>query len=165
MLGGVSTIGGRSTSTGVFGHWAVGTAALDTATLGYGRRVQGEQGEPKRRLRVVVVDNDPGALELAVTDLDLEGHEIVGRGADGEEALRLVASEHPDVLVVDHRMPPGPWGLEVAERVRREYPETRVIVYSNYQSVELIRRVREAGAIYLPKGNLRSLRRAVVGDD
>jgi DNA-binding NarL/FixJ family response regulator len=126
--------------------------------------VQGEEGRPKRRLRVVVVDNDPGALELAVTDLELEGHEIVGRGADGEEALRLVAAEHPDVLVVDHRMPPGPWGLEVAERVAREHPGTRVIVYSNYQSVELIRRTREAGAVYLPKGNLRALRRAVAGD-
>lgn len=126
--------------------------------------VQDEEGGPKRRLRVVVVDNDPGALELAATDLDLEGHEIVGRGADGEDALRLVASEHPDVLVVDHRMPPGPWGLEVAERVAREHPGTRVILYSNYQSVDLIRRAREAGAVYLPKGNLRSLRRAVAGD-
>lgn len=122
-----------------------------------------EEG-PFRPLRVVVVDNDPGALELAVTDLDLEGHHIVGRGADGEEALRLVAAERPDVLVVDHRMPPGPWGLEVAERVAREHPETRVIVYSNYQSVDLIRRAREAGAVYLPKGNLRALRRAVAGE-
>ena len=127
--------------------------------------MQDEESGPQRRLRVVVVDNDPGALELAVTDLDLEGHEIVGRGADGDEALRLVATEHPDVLVVDHRMPPGPWGLEVAERVCRDYPGTRVIVYSNYQSVELIRRAREAGAVYLPKGNIRALRRAVAGDD
>lgn len=113
---------------------------------------------------MVVVDNDPGALDLAVTDLDLEGHDIVGKGTDGEEALRLVATQHPDVLVVDHRMPPGPWGLEVAERVARDHPGTRVIVYSNYQSVELIRRAREAGAVYLPKGNLRALRRAVAGD-
>lgn len=114
-----------------------------------------------RPLRVVVVDNDPEALALAVTDLRYEGHDIVGEGLDGETALRLVASERPDVLVIDHRMPPGPWGLEVAERLARQSSKTRVIVYSNYQSIELIKMVRAAGATFLPKGNLRSLRRAV----
>jgi CheY-like chemotaxis protein len=114
-----------------------------------------------RPLRIVVVDNDPDALALAVTDLRYEGHDIVGEALDGETALQLVESERPDVLVIDHRMPPGPWGLEVAERLAQLAFGTRVIVYSNYQSVELIKRVRAAGATFLPKGNLRSLRRAV----
>ncbi len=110
----------------------------------------------------MVVDNDPDALALAVEDLRLEGHDIVGQGLDGDTAIRLVAGEHPDVLVVDHRMPPGPWGLEVAQKVRSQFPETRVIVYSNYQSNELIRAVRAVGAVFLPKGNIRALRRAVA---
>jgi DNA-binding NarL/FixJ family response regulator len=114
-----------------------------------------------RPLRIVVVDNDPDALALAVMDLGFEGHDIVGQGTTGEEALRLVATEQPDVLVVDHRMPPGPWGAEVAEEVARTMPSTRVIVYSNYQSNSLTRRVRAAGATFLPKGNIRALRRAV----
>ena len=117
-----------------------------------------------RRLRIVVVDNDPDALALAVTDLSYEGHEIAGQGHSGADALRLVEAEQPDVLVVDHRMPPGLWGAEVAELVARSSPATRVIVYSNYQSTELARRVGAAGAKLLPKGNLRSLRRAVQGD-
>jgi CheY-like chemotaxis protein len=112
-------------------------------------------------LRIVVVDNDPDALDLAATDLRLEGHDVVGQALDGVRALELVRDLRPDVLVVDHRMPPGPWGLEVAERLAREQAGTRVIVYSNYQSVELIKRTRAAGATFLPKGNLRSLRRAV----
>lgn len=111
--------------------------------------------------RVVVADNDPDALDLVVTDLGLEGHEVVGAASDGDEALALVEAHVPDVLVVDHRMPPGPWGIEVAERVRRAHPAVVVVVYSNYQSVELIERAAASGVHFVPKGNLRTLRRAV----
>ncbi len=111
---------------------------------------------------MVVVDNDPAALELACTDLRLEGHDVVGSGFDGHAALRLVAETAPDVLVVDHRMPPGPYGLEVARRVTRDHPGVGVIVYSNYQDAALIRATRATGAVFLPKGNLRRLRRAVA---
>lgn len=111
----------------------------------------------------MVVDNDPDALELVVLDLGLEGHEIVGTALEGETALRLVAEQTPDVLVVDHRMPPGPWGIDVAEQVRRRYPDIEVVLHSNHQSKELIRRAGEAGACFVPKGNLRTLRRAVAG--
>lgn len=116
---------------------------------------------PGSRRRVVVVDNDPDALELACTDLRLEGHDVVGSGRDGDAALRLVAETDPDVLVVDHRMPPGLFGLEVARRVTRDHPRVRVILYSNYQDTELVRAARATGAVFLPKGNLRRLRRAV----
>lgn len=112
--------------------------------------------------RIVVVDNDPDALELAATDLRFEGHEIVGQALDGETAIELCRELNPDVLVVDHRMPPGPWGLEVARRVRQELPEIDVIIYSNYQSVDLITSTKAIGATFLPKGNLRALRKAVA---
>jgi len=112
-------------------------------------------------LRVVVVDNDDAALELVVTDLRLEGHDVVGTALDGLSALELCRSLHPDVVVLDHRMPPGPHGLEVAQRLAAEVPDTRVIVFTNYQEPELVADVEAAGATYLPKGNLRALRRAV----
>ena len=114
-------------------------------------------------LRIVVADNDPEALDLAVTDLQLEGHDVVGRCLDGASALAVCLEQLPDVVVLDHRMPPGPHGAEVAERLARDAPEVRVVVYTNYQDVDLIERVRASGATYLPKGNLRALRRAVAG--
>ncbi len=117
----------------------------------------------KGGVRVVVADNDPSALELAVTDLRLEGHDVVGSCLDGATALDLCLRLRPDVAVIDHRMPPGPHGLEVAQRLAVEAPEIRVIVFTNYQDRALIEAVREAGATYLPKGNLRLLRRAVAG--
>jgi len=115
-----------------------------------------------QKLRVVVADNDPGALELVTTDLRLEGHEVVGRCRDGGTAMALCLAEQPDVAVIDHRMPPGPHGLEVAQRLSREAPGVRVIVYTNYQDIELIQAVRACGATYLPKGSLRALRQAVL---
>jgi len=117
---------------------------------------------PAHQLRLVVADNDPDALELAVTDLRLEGHEIVGSCLDGDGALAACLAERPDVAVIDHRMAPGPHGLEVAQRLGREAPDIRVIVYTNYQDVELIDAVRACGATYLPKGKLRALRLAVI---
>ena len=114
--------------------------------------------------RVVVADNDPDALELVVTDLGLEGHVVVGRCSDGATAIELCVELRPEVAVIDHRMPPGPHGLEVAQTLAREAPDVRVVVFTNYQDHDLIAAIRACGATYLPKGNLRMLRRAVVGD-
>lgn len=113
---------------------------------------------------MVVADNDPDALELVLTDLRLEGHDIVGSCLDGATAIELCERLRPDVAVIDHRMPPGPHGLEVAQRLAQGAPDVRVIVFTNYQQRSLIDAVRASGATYLPKGNLRQLRRAVIGE-
>jgi CheY-like chemotaxis protein len=112
--------------------------------------------------RILVADNDPEALGLAVLDLGLEGHTVVG-AADGESALALVDEFDPDVVVLDYRMPPGPSGLAVARQLRAERPDLRLVIYSNYQDVELMQQAAELGVPFLPKGNLVTLRAAVVG--
>ncbi len=110
--------------------------------------------------RILVADNDPDALDLAVLDLRLEGHEVIG-APSGEQALALIEVFEPDVVVLDHRMPPGPTGLSVALRLRRSHPDVRVVIYSNYQDVDLVRAAGDAGIPFLPKGNLRTLRAAI----
>jgi CheY-like chemotaxis protein len=113
-------------------------------------------------MRVVVADNDPDALELALTDLRLEGHEVHGTG-DAESARELVTQLSPEVLVLDHRMPPGRTGLELAEELVGAGTATRIVIYSNYQSPELRARAARIGVPFLAKGNLRTLRAAVAG--
>lgn len=110
--------------------------------------------------RILVADNDPDALDLAVLDLRLEGHDVVG-ASGGEQALELIDTFDPEVVVLDHRMPPGPTGLTVALQLRRSRPELRVVIYSNYQDVDLVRRAESAGIPFLPKGNLRTLRAVI----
>ena len=112
-------------------------------------------------MRVLVADNDPDALELALLDLRLEAHTVLG-APDGESALRLVESFLPDVVVLDYRMPPGPSGLDVAEQLHARRPDLRLVIYSNYQDVELVRRATAIGVPFLRKGSLRTLRTAVA---
>lgn len=111
--------------------------------------------------RIVVADNDPDALDLALTDLRLEGHEVHG-ASDAAGAEALVLAVFPDVVVLDYRMPPGESGLDLAERLVTDEADLRVVIYSNYQSVELSRRAAAIGVRFLAKGNLRTLRAAVL---
>lgn len=113
-------------------------------------------------VRLVLVDNDPMALEVIELDLTLEGHEIVGTAAQGEEAVELIVESAPDVAVLDYRMPPGIDGLEVARRLRRRTPAVRVLLYSNHVRAELVDEADRLGVPYLRKGDLDGLRRAVV---
>jgi CheY-like chemotaxis protein len=110
--------------------------------------------------RVLVADNDAEALDLALLDLELEGHTVQG-AADGETALQLLPEFRPDVVVLDYRMPPGRTGLAIARQLREEHPGLALVIYSNYQDVDLVRQARELGVPFLPKGNLLTLRSAV----
>lgn len=113
-------------------------------------------------MRVVIADNDPDALELALTDLSLEGHEVHA-ASDAAAARRLVDTVAPDVLVLDHRMPPGRTGLELAEELTASGAALRIVIYSNYQDPALRERAARIDVPFLAKGNLRLLRAAVEG--
>jgi DNA-binding NtrC family response regulator len=109
----------------------------------------------------VVVDNDPDALDLVDLDLALEGHEIVGRGRNGTDAVELCRSLTPDLLVVDLRMPPGPDGLAVVAELAGQ-PGLSMIIYTNYRDAKLAAKAERHGAAYLLKGDLRTLRAAIT---
>ena len=113
-------------------------------------------------MRLVVADNDNDALDLLVTDLTLESHEVVGTASGGADAVELCRRLRPDALVVDFRMPPGINGVETADQVRHERPDLRVILYTNYMNATVAGGARKAGAILIEKSNLRALRRALV---
>src|ERR1700710_1752224 len=102
--------------------------------------------------RIVVADNDLDALDLALTDLRLEGHEVYG-ALDAADAEALVGRGSPDVGGLDYRVPPGITGLELAERLVVGGSGLRVVIYSNYQRVELRARAAKIGVPFLAKGN------------
>lgn len=113
-------------------------------------------------VRLVLVDNDPLALEVIELDLRLEGHDIVGTATQGEDAVELIVRSAPDVAVLDYRMPPGIDGLEVARRVRRRAPNVRLVFYSSHVRPELLDEANRLGVPYLRKGELGALRRLVA---
>ena len=61
---------------------------------------------PGAPLRILVVDDEPLARERALHLLaKIDGVEVVGQAADGNEALELIESQQPDVLLLDVQMP------------------------------------------------------------
>jgi DNA-binding NarL/FixJ family response regulator len=56
---------------------------------------------------------------------------VVGEAADGEEALALVLSEQPDIVITDMLMPRLN-GIELVRRIKEELPGTKVIVMTSY---------------------------------
>jgi two-component system invasion response regulator UvrY len=112
--------------------------------------------------RVVIADNDLEWVELIRTDLSLEGHQVVAACRSGEEAIDACREHHPDVLVVDEKMPPGLNGVEVARRVRAADPSIQVVVFTNFDEEEIIKGAADAGAVFVLKGNLRALRAALT---
>ena len=86
------------------------------------------------QVRVVIAD-DSVLLREGIARLLVEsGFEVVGQAGDAEDLLRKVGAHKPDIAVVDVRMPPTHTdeGLRAAHRIRAEYPETAVLVLSQY---------------------------------
>jgi DNA-binding NarL/FixJ family response regulator len=97
-------------------------------------------------MRVVIADDAMLLREGTARLLEGAGLEIVGKVDDAEKLLRIVASEHPDVAIVDIRMPPTftDEGLVAAEAIRVSYPDVGVLVLSQYlESSYAMRLLRE----------------------
>jgi len=85
-------------------------------------------------MRVVVAEDTMLTREGIVRLLGDVGVEVVAQVEDAEALLREVRLERPDVAIVDIRMPPTHTdeGLVAAQQIRRELPETGVLLLSHY---------------------------------
>lgn len=72
---------------------------------------------------------------------------VVGEAADGVEALRLVATYHPHIVLLDVNMPQLN-GIEVTRRIKRIAPQTHILVFSGYDDEEFRRESLLAGATF-----------------
>src|SRR6204780_664326 len=94
------------------------------------------------------VDQDPSRIVLADDDILLReglasllarfGLDVVGQAGDSAELMELVSRHRPELALVDIRMPPGhsTEGLEAARAIKRDFPETAVVVLSAHVEVE-----------------------------
>ena len=83
----------------------------------------------------IVIAEDSVLLRAGLTKLLTEGgFEVVAAVPDAEELLRAVDEHHPDLAVIDVRMPPTHTdeGIRAALVIRRQYPEVAVLVLSQY---------------------------------
>ena len=105
-----------------------------------------------RPVRIVLAD-DHGLVRDGIRSLveDIAGCEVCGDAGDGHEALRLVERCRPHVLLLDIGLP-GLNGLEVASRVAKKHPETRIVMLSMHADEGYVRGALQSGAVgYLLK--------------
>lgn len=104
------------------------------------------------RKRVLVVDDEPDVLLLCRVNLEFEGYEIL-EARDGEEALRVVHVEQPDVVLLDVMMPRMD-GWQALEAIKAD-PETAdipvVMLTAKVQDEDQIRGWEAGAADYITK--------------
>jgi DNA-binding NarL/FixJ family response regulator len=83
----------------------------------------------------IVIAEDSGVIRAGLADLLTDrGYEVSAAVADADALRAAVAQHHPDVAVVDVRLPPTftDEGIRAAVEMRREYPGLGVLVFSQY---------------------------------
>lgn len=116
------------------------------------RKAPEKPSHSKERIRVVLVD-DHAVMRQGLRSLlkALADIEIVGEASNGEAAVHLIRSVHPDVVLMDVSMP-GMDGIQATRIVHSELPDVQVIGLSMFQEKEQAAAMREAGAVdYLTK--------------
>ena len=88
-------------------------------------------------IRVALADDDVLLREGLASLLERSGLEVIGQAGDASQLIALIRVYHPDLAVVDIRMPPthSTEGLDAARLIREQFPETAVVVLSAHVEV------------------------------
>jgi two-component system response regulator NreC len=97
-------------------------------------------------IRIVIAD-DHGVLRAGLRALlnaeaDLK---VVDEAADGDAAEKSALRWKPDIVLLDFSMP-GPGGIEVARRIKKQLPDTQVLILTVHEDESLMRAALDAGA-------------------
>lgn len=97
-------------------------------------------------IKIVIADDHliirQGLRLILETEADFD---LVGEASDGAEALKVCDQKHPEVVLMDLRMP-GMDGLTAIERLRVEQPEIAVVILTTFNEDDLMLRGLQAGA-------------------
>lgn len=123
-----------------------------------------------RIIKIVMADDHPivrqGIQALLKSEPDFS---IIGEAANGLETVKLVERLQPDVLLLD-LMIPELNGFEVAKRVSRRCPKTRIVVFTIYnQEFYVLKAIKSGAAAYVVKGSnishlIQAIRKVIAGE-
>jgi two-component system, NarL family, response regulator len=121
------------------------------------------------KLKIMLVDDHylvrVGLASIIALEPDMT---VCAEASSGEQAQTLFRTHHPDVTLMDLRLP-GMSGTETIQAIRREFPEARIVMVSTYVCDEEIYGALQAGAMaYLVKSVqreelIRAIRKAAAG--
>jgi len=97
-------------------------------------------------IRILIADDHPvvrsGIRAVLGAESDLE---VIGEAQDGAEALRLVETLHPDLVLIDITMPPED-GIKTTRRLKEEHPGLTVLILTMHEDESLLHEALRAGA-------------------
>jgi len=102
------------------------------------------------RGKILVIDDDSSIRRVIQKHLTEKGFDVTTAG-DGEEGLEMFASEKPEIVILDIRLP-GRSGLDVLKEIRSENTDTAVVMITAHEDMETTIEAMQKGAFdYLPK--------------
>ena len=104
------------------------------------------KAKPKKRVKVLIAD-DQTLFREGIKDL-LENEksvEVIGEAADGNEVVRLAKKLRPDVILMDIKLPHLD-GVSATRLIRKELPNTNVLILSSYEDEAHVMESIQAGA-------------------
>jgi two-component system response regulator DesR len=98
------------------------------------------------KIRVIIAEDQSMVLGALAALLESEGDiEVVGQARNGLEALKMVRTHKPDLLLTDIEMPEMS-GLELAAELKRQESPVRVIILTTFARAGYLRRALDSGA-------------------
>ena len=97
----------------------------------------------RSKFRIVVAEDETLIRMDLVEMLTESGYEVVGQGANGEEAIELVNTHKPDLVILDVKMPVLD-GISAAEKIINSCP---VLMLTAFRQKELVERARDTGVM------------------
>ncbi len=96
-------------------------------------------------LRILIAD-DHDLMRRGIKGMlvSRSGWEVCGEASTGREAVKLAGEMKPDIAILDISMPDLN-GVDAAKRIRKESPNTEILILSMHYSDQLIRDILEAG--------------------
>ena len=118
-------------------RWRAARRALAQRTVARRRGAVRSARQPaeSRAIGVIIADDSALLLRSGIARvLNDNGLRVLGEAGDGEELVMLVAALHPDVVIIDIRMPPtfNLEGIHAAEAIRAPHPEIGILVLSQH---------------------------------
>jgi two-component system, NarL family, response regulator NreC len=95
-------------------------------------------------IRIVLADDHVLVRQGLRSLLEREKFQVVAEASDGQEAVRLVETHHPDIAVIDISMPILN-GIDTVRELGRSCPKTKTILLTQHEEDQYIREALEAG--------------------
>ena len=96
-------------------------------------------------MRLVLCDDHRILIESLAVALQARGHDVLAAVTTPEECVRAVAEHHPDVCLLDLYLPGRENGLQAAQVIRRDYPDTLILILSGVADPVILSRAIDLG--------------------